>query len=82
MMGVLSDLITSMLSPDHDHVLSDLSQRFDAVLEALEADPEFVLNRVAHGKIILGELGGIETGIRQLTRHCRAGGSGRGHGQG
>src|SRR5690606_6414772 len=56
------------ISFDHDHVLSDLSQRFDAVLEALEADPEFVLNRAAHGKIILGELGGIETGIRQLIR--------------
>jgi hypothetical protein len=53
---------------DHDHVLNDLSQRFDAVLEALEADPAFVLNRAAHGKIILGELGGIETGVRQLIR--------------
>jgi hypothetical protein len=53
---------------DHDPVLTDLNQRFDAVLEALEADPRFVLNRAAHGKIILGELGGIETGIRQLIR--------------
>jgi hypothetical protein len=56
------------ISFDHDHVLTDLNQRFDAVLEALEADPAFVLNRAAHGKIILGELGGIETGIRQLIR--------------
>jgi len=56
------------ISLDHDHVLADLNQRFDAVLDALEADPEFVLNRAAHGKIILGELGGIETGIRQLIR--------------
>jgi hypothetical protein len=56
------------ISFDHDHVLTDLNQRFDAVLEALEADPGFVLNRAAHGKIILGELGGIETGIRQLIR--------------
>jgi hypothetical protein len=56
------------ISFDHDHVLGDLNQRFDAVLEALEADPGFVLNRAAHGKIILGELGGIETGIRQLIR--------------
>jgi hypothetical protein len=56
------------ISFDHDHVLTDLSQRFDAVLDALEADPAFVLNRAAHGKIILGELGGIETGIRQLIR--------------
>lgn len=56
------------ISLDHDHVLTNLNQRFDAVLEALEADPEFVLNRAAHGKIILGTLGGIETGIRQLIR--------------
>jgi hypothetical protein len=56
------------ISLDHDHVLTDLNQRFDAVLEALEADPDFVLNRAAYGKIILGELGGIETGIRQLIR--------------
>ncbi|GAA4377198.1 hypothetical protein [Agromyces bauzanensis] len=38
------------------------------MLDALEHDGDFVLNRAAHGKIILGELGGIETGIRQLTR--------------
>lgn len=56
------------ISFDHDHVLTDLNQRFDAVLGALEADPRFVLNRAAHGKIILGELGGIETGVRQLIR--------------
>lgn len=56
------------ISFDHDHVLVDLNQRFDAVLEAIEADPQFVLNRAAYGKIILGELGGIETGIRQLIR--------------
>lgn len=56
------------ISFDHDHVLIDLNQRFDAVLEALDADPRFVLNRAAHGKIIPGELGGIETGIRQLIR--------------
>lgn len=56
------------ISIDHDHVLVDLNQRFDAVLEALEADPEFVLNRVSHGRLILGELGGIETGVRQLIR--------------
>ncbi len=56
------------ISIDHDHVLVDLNQRFDAVLEALEADPEFVLNRVSHGRLILGELGGIATGVRQLIR--------------
>lgn len=55
-------------SYDHDHVLTDLADRFDAVLEALESQEGWVTNRVAAGKIILGELGGIETGIRQLIR--------------
>lgn len=54
---------------DHDHVLADLDRRFDLVLEALESQGEWVTNRVTPGKIILGELGGIETGVRQLIRH-------------
>ena len=55
---------------DHDHVLADLDRRFDLVLEALESQGEWVTNRVTPGKIILGELGGIETGVRQLIRRC------------
>ena len=55
-------------STDHDHVVADLSDRFDAVLEALESDPDWILNRATPGKIILGSLGDIDTGIRQLTR--------------
>ncbi len=53
---------------DHDHVLVDLAARFDAVLEAVESQDGWVTNRVTYGKIILGELGGIETGVRQLIR--------------
>jgi hypothetical protein len=53
---------------DHDHVLQDLSDRFDAVLEAIEATHGWVTNRVSPGKIILGELGDIESGVRQLIR--------------
>ena len=55
-------------SYDHDHVLEDLQERFSVVLEALEADPEYLVNRVTPGKIILGEHNGIEYGIRQLLR--------------
>jgi hypothetical protein len=54
---------------DHDHVLQDLAARFDAVLEAIEATDGWVTNRVAAGKIILGELGDIESGVRQLIRN-------------
>ena len=53
---------------DHDHVLADLSGRFDTVLEAIEATEGWVTNRVTPGKIILGELGDIESGVRQLIR--------------
>jgi hypothetical protein len=53
---------------DHDHVLADLNVRFDTVLEAIEATEGWVTNRVSPGKIILGELGDIESGVRQLIR--------------
>lgn len=56
------------MSTDHDHILSDLRDRFDLVLDALERDGDFVLNRATPGKIILGELGGIEAGVRQMIR--------------
>jgi hypothetical protein len=53
---------------DHDHVLTDLRDRFDAVLEAIESSDGWVTNRVTPGKIILGELGNIEAGVRQMIR--------------
>jgi len=56
-------------SSDHDHVLQDLTERFDTVLEAIEATEGWVTNRVTPGKIILGELGDIESGVRQLIRN-------------
>jgi hypothetical protein len=55
-------------SYDHDHVLADLRERFDVVLEALETEGEWVTNRVVPGKVILGQLGDIEAGVRQLIR--------------
>lgn len=55
-------------SYDHDHVLEDLRDRFDMVLEALESEGEWVTNRVRPGKIILGQLGDIEAGVRQMMR--------------
>lgn len=58
-------------SYDHDHVLTGLRENFDVVLDAVESDGDRVTNRVTYGKIILGELGGIETGLRQLIRRRR-----------
>lgn len=53
---------------DHDHVIVDLAERFDTILENLEALGDWSLARAKPGKIILGELGGIETGVRQMLR--------------
>lgn len=53
---------------EDDHVLGDLRDRFDLVLDALDRDGDFILNRATPGKIILGELGGIEAGVRQMIR--------------
>jgi hypothetical protein len=55
-------------SYDHDHVLADLRDRFEVVLEALESEGEWVTNRVIPGKVILGQLGDIEAGVRQMIR--------------
>lgn len=55
-------------SLDHDHVIGDLAERFDTILEHLEALGDWSMIRAQPGKIILGELGGIETGVRQLLR--------------
>jgi hypothetical protein len=56
------------VSFDHDHVLTDLRDRFDLVLDAIERTDGWVTNRVVPGKIILGELGDIEAGVRQMIR--------------
>jgi hypothetical protein len=56
------------LSLDHDHVVADLADRFDTILEHLESLGDWSTARVQPGKLILGRLGGIETGIRQLRR--------------
>jgi hypothetical protein len=55
-------------SYDHDHVITDLRDRFDVVLEALESEGQWVTNRVVPGKLILGQLGDIEAGVRQMIR--------------
>jgi hypothetical protein len=56
------------VSLDNDHVVADLGERFDSILENLEALADWSLAKAQPGKIILGELGGIETGVRQLLR--------------
>lgn len=55
-------------SSDHDHVVADLADRFEMVLEAIEKDEGWATNRVIPGKVILGNLDGIEAGVRQMIR--------------
>jgi len=55
-------------SRDHDHVVADLADRFEMVLEAVEKDDGWATNRVTPGKVILGNLDGIEAGVRQMMR--------------
>lgn len=55
-------------SRDHDHVIADLEDRFEMVLEAVEGDDGWATNRITPGKVILGNLDGIEAGVRQMIR--------------
>lgn len=55
-------------SVDHDHVLTDLADRFEMVLDAVEKDEGWATNHVVPGKVILGNLDGIEAGVRQMIR--------------
>jgi hypothetical protein len=56
------------VSMDGDHVVQDLRQRFDEVLTALESAAGWQTERVQRPVLILGQLEGILTGIRQLRR--------------
>lgn len=56
-------------SRDADHVLTDPRQRFDEVLVELESVAGWHTARIQRPVQILGNLDGIETGIRQLIRN-------------
>lgn len=55
---------------DHDHVLADLVERYETVLEAVEATEGWATSVRASRPpfTIMGRLGGIEAGLRQLRR--------------
>jgi hypothetical protein len=53
---------------DGDHVLEDLRGHFDEVLGRLEAAAGWRTERVQRPVLILGQLDGVLTGIRQLRR--------------
>lgn len=57
-------------SHDHDHVLADLQERYLDVLDAVETTEGWVTSVRASSPplTLLGSLGGIEAGLRQLRR--------------
>ena len=57
-------------SLDHDHVLADLVDRYEAVLEAVEATEGWATSVRASKPpfTIMGSLDGIEAGLRQMRR--------------
>lgn len=56
------------VSLDADFVVDDLRSRFGELLDALEADPDWITARVQPPVLILGQFKGVETGLRQLRR--------------
>lgn len=56
------------ISTDADHVLTDLRARFEQVLAELESVAGWKTARVQSPVMILGDLDGIATGVRQLIR--------------
>lgn len=58
------------LSFDHDHVVADLSARYEQVLEAVEASEGWATSVRASSPpmTILGSLDGVEAGLRQMRR--------------
>ena len=56
------------ISLDGDHVVSDLKERFEEVLNRLESTPGWKTERIQRPVLILGALDGCLTGLRQLRR--------------
>ena len=53
---------------DADHILADLKEKYEMVLDFLEGRDDWETARIYPPKLILGNFQGVETGIRQLMR--------------
>src|SRR5258708_17003306 len=56
------------VSLDDDHVIRDLVERFDEVLDALESTDGWVPARTRRPVLILGRRAWVVTGIRRMRR--------------
>jgi len=55
-------------SSDADHILLDLEERYEEVLDFLEGRDDWETARIYPPKLLLRNFKGVETGIRQLMR--------------
>jgi hypothetical protein len=53
---------------DHDHVIEELSAHYDEAIAALETIVGWRPRRRIRGKLVLGEIDGIEAGLRNQRR--------------
>lgn len=56
------------ISFDHDHVLRDLGSHYEDAIAALESIAGWRTRRRVRGKLVLGGVGGIDAGLRNLRR--------------
>jgi hypothetical protein len=63
-------LLKHRYSFDADHILSDLKENYEEVLDFLEGRDDWETARINPPKLILGNFQGVETGVRQLKRKC------------
>jgi hypothetical protein len=56
------------VSFDHDHVLRDLTTHYDKANAALESIAGWRTKRRVRGKLVLGEIDGIDAGLRNQRR--------------
>ncbi len=54
---------------DADHILFDLRENYEEVLDFLEGRDDWETARIHPPKLILGNFQGVETGVRQLRRN-------------
>lgn len=55
-------------SMDHDHVIKDLASKYDQAIAALESIVGWRTRRRIRGKLVLGEFGAIDAGLRNQRR--------------
>lgn len=56
------------ISFDHDHVIAELGRNYDRAIAALESIAGWRTRRRVKGRLVLGDIEGIDAGLRNLRR--------------